>query len=122
MMNDQTKCTKENLAKLINGYTNEDDERVEGMPEFRIFFLDSIETMNGGGQMATPDLYDTLIGNDAEQFLSTYEKDKIELDITLDERIGENKQNNEELKKLIETEGIVRVKETFFTSLMGILD
>jgi len=39
-----TKCTKENLALLING---DPDEGVLAMPEMKIFFLDSIKKING---------------------------------------------------------------------------
>jgi len=44
MQNDPTKCTKENLAMLINGSV---DQGVVAMPELKIFFLDAIKKING---------------------------------------------------------------------------
>jgi len=44
MRNDVSKCTKENLAKLINGSQG---EGIYSMPEMKIFFLDAIRKING---------------------------------------------------------------------------
>jgi hypothetical protein len=68
MKNDPSKCTKENLALLINGREADDyDENgIYPMPEMKIFFLDAIKKINGGSQITTPNLYDTLIGKDME--------------------------------------------------------
>ncbi|MEI8007969.1 MAG: hypothetical protein WCI00_00530 [bacterium] len=44
MQKDPTKCTKENLAKLINGDIS---EGIYPMPEMKIFFLDAIKKING---------------------------------------------------------------------------
>lgn len=61
-------CTKENLAKLVNG-----TETVPAMPEMKIFFLDAIKKINGGSNEVNPDLYDTLVGKESESIISLYE-------------------------------------------------
>jgi hypothetical protein len=44
MQKDPTKCTKENLAKLING---DEAQGIYPMSEMKIFFLDAIKKING---------------------------------------------------------------------------
>jgi hypothetical protein len=44
MRDDPSKCTRENLAKLING---SEGEGIYPMPEMKIFFLDAIRKING---------------------------------------------------------------------------
>lgn len=69
-MSDAQYCTRENLAKLING---SEDESISPMPTFKIYFLDAIKKINGGSQEVNPDLYDTLVGKEAENMMALYE-------------------------------------------------
>ena len=116
MKDDPSKCTKENLAKLING---SEGEGVYPMPEMKIFFLDAIRRINWWSKAITPDLYDTLIGKDAESILALYETQS-----KLDEKIGEIliKSKDPEIKEMIRKNGLVRVRETFITKIMTVID
>lgn len=44
MKDDPSKCTKENLAKLVNG---DESRGIVAMPEMKILFLDAIKRING---------------------------------------------------------------------------
>lgn len=116
MQDDITKCTRENLAKLVNGNTN---EGIQAMPEMKIFFLDAIKKINGWSKAIQPDLRDTLVGRDSESVLSLYETET-ELKIKLDEILSQSE--DPETKLMIRKEGLVRVRETIFTKIMTALD
>ena len=116
MQKDPTKCTKENLAKLINGDVS---EGIYPMPEMKIFFLDAIKKINGGSNEVQPDLYDTLVGKDADEILSLYESEST-LKAKLDEILTQSK--NPQTIEIIRKEWLVRVRETIFTKIMTAID
>ena len=64
-------------------------------------------------------MYDTLIGKDAESILALYETQS-----KLDEKIGEIliKSKDPEIKEMIRKNGLVRVRETFITKIMTVID
>ncbi len=119
MKNDPSMCTKENLAKLVNGSPS---EGIPAMPEMKIFFLDAIKKINGGSTMIQPDLADTLSGKDAISFMARYESQEaeVELKTTLDELLSKSK--DPKIKEAIRLHGLVRVRETLFTSIMHAID
>lgn len=123
MLNDTTQCTKENLAKLINGYT-EDGTVYTGMPELRMYFLDAIETMNGGSEVMQPDLYNTLVGDELDELLEI-ENENLKMKESIDAFLkkiqdmkDENYEQYKDLIELIRTQWAVKVRETIFTSIM----
>lgn len=116
MQKDPTTCTKDNLAKLINGNLS---EGIYPMPEMKIFFLDAINKINGGSNAVQPDLYDTLVGKDAENIMNLYETEA-DLKATLDNIL--NAAQDPEIKLQIRTQWLVRVRETVFTNIMRALD
>lgn len=124
MLHNLDSCTTENLSKLINGYQDSEDTYIPGMPEFKIFFLDSIKKINGGSDMATPDLYDTLTGGDdiPSSSLEIYYQETGKIKDTIYERLTDpQKKNDPEYASLIQTieeRGIVYVTDNFFTKLM----
>ena len=66
-----------------------------------------------------PDLYDTLVGNDAEALMSLYEteanlKNKIDAILLQSE--------DPVIKEMIRTKTLVRVRETMFTKIMTVFD
>ncbi|MEI7558849.1 MAG: hypothetical protein WCJ45_09045 [bacterium] len=98
MQKDPTTCTKDNLAKLINGNLS---EGIYPMPEMKIFFLDAINKINGGSNAVQPDLYDTLVGKDAENIMNLYETEA-DLKATLDNIL--NAAQDPEIKLQIRTQ------------------
>lgn len=80
------------------------------MPEFKIFFLDSIKKINGGAETITPDLYDTLIGEDADNLMDMYKNNTEELNNRLEQILVQSQ--DPAIKTLIEQQGIVRVRNT----------
>ena len=120
MQADPKNCTKENLTKLLNGDTD-----IPAMPELKMFFLDAIRTINGGSQAIQPDLYDTLVGSDADRII---ELDNTENDIKniIDKRLTTSLSANDpeqaELRKAIRDKWLIYVRETIFTQLMKALD
>ncbi|MEI7919548.1 MAG: hypothetical protein WCH65_05100 [bacterium] len=90
MTGNESKCTKENLSKLIVGYTDTDGNHVDGMPEFKSFFLESIRKINGGAQEVQPDLYETLVGDDTKAIIEAKES-KTEAKIAIDTWLKEVK-------------------------------
>jgi len=117
MKDDPSKCTKENLAKLING--SDGEEGVYPMPEMKIFFLDAIRRINWWSEAITPDLYDTLIGKDAESILALYETQS-NLEAKIDEIL--KKSEDPKIQEMIRKNGLVRVRETFITKIMTVID
>lgn len=116
-MQDKTEeCTRENLALLVNGNK---DEEINAMPEMKIFFLDAIKKINGWSKEVQPDLYDTLIGKEAEDVMSLYETEA-KLKAGLDKVLTES--NDPDIKLMIREQGLVRVRETIFTKIMTVLD
>ncbi len=124
-MNTSENCTKANLTKLINGYKKDEDTFIPGIPEMKIFFLDSIKKINGWSEKVQPDLYDTLVGDESEIIIDI-DKDKAQIKASLDERLNKvqelDLEEQKELRNLIKTEGIVRVRETIFTNIMRAMD
>ncbi len=126
MISDEDSCTKENLVKLINGYLDTDGTTyIPGMPEMKIFFLDAIKTMNGWTEATTPDLYDTLVGK-ADETLLNIENAEADIKQVIDDRLTDIKHGTDkdyaELRKAIEEQGIIYVRETLFTQIMGVVD
>ncbi len=133
MTSDPALCTKANLSKLINGY-DEWENHVDWMPEFKIFFLDAIKKINGGSKEVQPDLYETLVGEDAQAIIDIKES-KTWIKNALDGRLkdlkgitryeNDGKTETEEytaLTELIKKQWAVAVRETLFTKIMTILD
>lgn len=124
MKDDVSKCTKENLAKLVNGDENNPDEakRIPAMPEMKIFFLDAIKKINGGSKAVQPDLYNTLVGRETESLMALYESQEAERQFKTN--LGEILKNSEnpEIKEAIRRQGFVRVRETLFTKIMTAID
>lgn len=124
MKDDPSTCTKENLAKLINGDEKNPDEakRIPALPEMKIFFLDAIKKINGWSTMVQPDLYATLVGKDAESLVALYESKEAETE--LKNKLAEilTKSEDPTTKEAIRRHGLVRVRETLFTSIMHALD
>ena len=89
------------------------------MPEFKIFFLDAIASMNGGKKEVTPDLYQTLIGEERKILIEAQETET-KLKSKIDELLETSK--DPEIQALIKEQGIVHVRETVFTSIMRYLD
>ncbi len=123
MQKDPTKCTKANLTKLINGDVT---QGIYPMPEMKIFFLDAIKKINGWNQEVQPDLYDTLVGKEAESFLSerTELLSLYETEIALKNKLDEILAASQEptTKEMIRKNGLVRVRETVFTQIMTVID
>ena len=113
---DITKCTTENLAKLFNG---DEEEGILPMPEMKTFFLSSIKKINGWSEEVNPDLYDTLIGEEAESVISLYESEA-SLKTQLDKILTESKDPT--IVEMIRLNGLVRVRETIFTKIMTAID
>ncbi|MCX6823629.1 MAG: hypothetical protein NT085_00680 [candidate division SR1 bacterium] len=151
MMTTPEYCTKVNLSILINGYhpTSEqlekdrkDDtmkliftvlhnnysdagESFDGMPEMKILFQDAIKKINGGSEEVTPDLEETLVGDEAEKIAEiddTEAQIKATIDTRLEEVKGLDSEDQKELRELIKTQGVVRVRETIFTAIMKAMD
>ena len=116
MEKDRTKCTKENLAKIFNGDT---DQGILPMPEMKVFFLDAIKKINGGSNEVNPDLYDTLVGKEAESVISLYETEA-SLKTKLDEILTASK--DPATIEMIRKNGLIRVRETLFTKIMTAID
>lgn len=121
MMSDETKCTKDNLVKIINGIgTKGKDGYVEWMPEFKIFFLDAIKKISGGSDALQPDLYNVLVGDDADALIENFDEGAAELEKKIDELLTESK--DPAIIEMIRTQGLVRVRETVFTTVMRAMD
>lgn len=119
MKNDINKCSKENLAKLVNGSPS---EGIVAMPEMKIFFLDAIKKINGGSKAVQPDLYNTLVGRETESLMALYESQEAERQFKnkLDEILTTSEEPG--IKEAIRRQGLVRVRETLFTSIMKAID
>ncbi|HMS90889.1 MAG TPA: hypothetical protein PKC87_01610, partial [Candidatus Absconditabacterales bacterium] len=119
MKDDPSKCTKENLAKLVNG---DESRGIVAMPEMKILFLDAIKRINGGSQAVQPDLYATLVGKETESLMAIYESKEIETEFK--NKLSQILSTSEEpdIKEAIRMHGLVRVRETLFTSVMHALD
>jgi len=115
MQNNLSKCTRENLALLING--NGDD--VYPMSEMKIFFLDAIKRINGWSDAVQADLYNTLVGKDTEEILSLYETESA-LKSKLDEILSQSQ--DEDIILMIRTQWLVRVRETIITKIMTVIN
>lgn len=122
MLSNQSSCTRENLAKLINGY-DEKGDHVEGNPEFKILFLDAIKKINGGSAATQPDLYETLARNEDEdeEILAKYYEGEHELQTQVEAAIEKSLQESQdpEIIEMIRTQGLVRVRETCLTQFMN---
>lgn len=81
MSTDSKYCTRENLAKLMNG---SEEDGLSAMPELKILFLDSIKKINGGSNEVTPDLSDTLTGNETKSIIDLVE-DEVKLKQAIDD-------------------------------------
>ncbi len=125
MLSNQSACTRENLAKLINGY-DEKGKHVEGNPEFKILFLDAIKKINGGSNVAQPDLYETLASNknNDEEILVKYYESEHKLQTEVETLIAKSLQESQdpEITEMIRTQGLVRVRETCVTQVMNAVD
>lgn len=119
MISTPKKCTKDNLALLLNG----DGGNIPPMPELKILFGDAIQKINGGNMEVTPDLYDTLTGKDSEYLINlTLEEQNKEhkLKTVLDDILS--KSTNPALVAEIEKHGLIRVRETIFIKIMNVLN
>jgi hypothetical protein len=116
MSTDSKYCTRENLAKLMNG---SEEDGLSAMPEFKILFLDSIKKINGGSEEVNPDLYDTLVGKEAENLMALYENEA-NLKSKLDEILAAS--TDPVLQAIIKEQWLVRVRETILIKIMTVLD
>lgn len=119
MQSNPKKCTKENLAILVNGNGND----IPPMPELKIFFLDSIKKINGGSMAVTPDLYDTLTGKDSEYIITLaieQQNKERKLKSVLDDILC--KSTTPAIVAEIEKHGLIRVRETLFLKIMNVLN
>lgn len=119
MQSNPKKCTKENLAILVNGNGND----IPPMPELKIFFLDSIKKINGGSMAVTPDLYDTLTGKDSEYIITLaieQQNKERKLKAVLDDIL--RKSTTPAIVAEIEKHGLIRVRETLFLKIMNVLN
>ncbi len=119
MMNDEKQCTKANLTKIFTWFIDKENKKVAGEPAFQLFFQDAIQKINGGSNVITPDLNDTLLGKDAEAIVDCMDeeqqlKQKIEYMLT--------QSQDEGIIKAIEDHGLVYVRETIITQLMTAVD
>ncbi len=113
---DLSKCTKANLAEILNWNV---DEWVIAMPEMKSFFLDAITKINGWSNEVNPDLYDTLVGKDVESVIDIMWKEW-ELRAALDKVLEESE--DPDIIEAIKLQWLVRVRQTFFTKIMSWLD
>lgn len=119
MMNDEKQCTKANLTKIFTWWPDGENNKVPGEPAFQLFFQDAIQKINGGSNVITPDLNDTLLGKDAEAIVDCMDeeqqlKQKIEYMLT--------QSQDENIIKDIQDHGLVYVRETIITQLMTAVD
>lgn len=72
--------------------------------------------------MVQPDLYATLVGKDAESLVALYESKEAETE--LKNKLAEILAKSEDptTKEAIRMHGLVRVRETLFTSIMHAID
>ncbi len=89
------------------------------MPTFKIYFLDAIKKINGGSQEVNPDLYDTLVGKEAENMMALYENEA-NLKTKLDEILQASQ--DPVIQALIKEKGLVRVRETMLIKVMSFLN
>jgi len=116
MKNNPDTCTKDNLAKLINGSI---EDGIYAMPEMKIFFLDAIKKINGGGKATTPNLYDTLVGKDMETSINNISSET-ELNSTLTTYLQQSK--DPKIQALIATHGVVEVRQRLFGHIMNTIN
>lgn len=116
MLKDTTKCTRANLANLLNGNA---DESLSPMPEFKVLFLDAISKINGGSEEVNPDLYDTLVGKDVKSVIDLVE-DEVALKDALDTILQQS--TDPEIVAMIREKWLVRVRQNVFWQIMNRLD
>ena len=119
MMSDEKQCTKANLTKIFTWWPDGENNKVPGEPAFQLFFQDAIQKINGGSDVITPDLSDTLLGKDAEAIVDCMDEEQ-QLRDKIDYLLTQSK--DKDLIKEIEEKWLVYVRDTIITQLMTAVD
>lgn len=101
-------CTREHLVASIQKY-----------PEFKVFFGAALEKINGGDQVLTPDLYDTLTGNSTKRFL---ESKDWEMTTRLEKRVDDALKSNKNLEEYLKTHDVIKLRQNLITQIMNLAD
>ena len=101
-------CTREHLADTLQRH-----------PDFKVFFGAALEKINGGDQVLTPDLYDTLTGNSTKRFL---ESKDWEMTTRLEKRVDDALRSNKNLETYLQTHDVIELRQNLITQIMNVAD